>query len=83
MYKRQIYQIAESKKIDSVPRIESKIFLPELQFSSTNTTQHPLNGLLSGTTWVSWYQKGNTSLDLNEVRDYEVSGWQWHQLDNM
>ena len=25
---------------------------------------HPLNGLFSWTTWVRWYQKGNTSLDL-------------------
>ena len=36
MYKRQIYQIAESnrKKIDSVARMESKLFLPELECSS-------------------------------------------------
>ena len=26
---------------------------------------HPFNGLISGTTWVSQYQKGKTSLDLN------------------
>jgi len=30
---------------------------------------HPFNGLFSGTTWVSRYQKGKTSLDLNEARD--------------
>jgi len=24
-----------------------------------------------------------TSLDLNEARDHEVLGWQWHQLDHM
>jgi len=30
---------------------------------------HPSNGLFSGTTGVSWYQKGKTSLDLNEARD--------------
>ena len=29
----------------------------------------PFNGLFSGTTWVSQYQKGKTSLDLNEARD--------------
>jgi len=28
-----------------------------------------LNGLFSRTTWASWYQKGKTSLDLNEARD--------------
>ena len=30
---------------------------------------HPFNGLFSRTTWVSQYQKGKTSLDLNEARD--------------
>jgi len=33
--------------------------------------------------WVSWYQKGKTSLNLNEARDNGVLGWQWHQLDHM
>jgi len=28
---------------------------------------HPLNGLFSRTTWVSRYQKGKTSLDLNDA----------------
>jgi len=35
---------------------------------------HPFNGLFSRTTWVSWYQKDKTSLDLNEARDDGVSG---------
>jgi len=30
---------------------------------------YPLNNLFSRTTWVSQYQKGKTSLDLNEARD--------------
>jgi len=38
------------------------------------------NGLFSKTTWVSRYQKGNASLDLNEARDDVVL---WHQLDHM
>jgi len=42
--------------------------------------QHPFNGPLSGTTWVSWYQKGKTSLDFTEARGSE---WQWHQLGHM
>jgi len=33
---------------------------------------HPFNGLFSRKTWVSRYQKGKTSLDLNEARDGEV-----------
>jgi len=32
---------------------------------------------------VSQYQKGKTSLDLNEARDDGVLGCQWHQLDHM
>jgi len=36
--------------------------------------------ILSGTTQVSWYQKGKTNLDFTEVRDSE---WQWHQLGHI
>ena len=51
MYKRQIYQIAESnriEKIDSVARIESNrnFFLPELECSSDNVCSVRI-GLLS------------------------------------
>jgi len=38
------------------------------------------NGPLSGTTQVSWYQKGKTNVDFTGVRDSE---WQWHQLGHM
>jgi len=38
------------------------------------------NGLFSGTTRVSRYQKGKTNLDFTEARDRE---WQWHQLGCM
>jgi len=41
---------------------------------------HPFNGPFSGTTQVSQYQKGETSLDFTEARD---SKWQWHQLNHM
>ena len=44
------------------------------------THTHPFNGPFSGTTWVSWYQKGKTNLDFTEARDSE---WQWHQLGHM
>jgi len=33
----------------------------------------------SRTTLVSPYQKGKTSLDLNEARDDGVLGWQWYR----
>jgi len=29
------------------------------------------------------YQKGKTSLDLNEARKGGVLGWHWHQLDHL
>ena len=41
---------------------------------------HPFNGPFSGTTRVSQYQKGKTSLDFTEARDSE---WQWHQPGHM
>ena len=46
----------------------------------THTHTHPFNGPLSGTTQVSRYQKGKTSLDFTEARDSE---WKWHQLGHM
>jgi len=45
-----------------------------LKFYSS-TTLHPFNGLFSRTAWVSRYQKGKTSLDLNEARDDWVMEW--------
>jgi len=41
---------------------------------------HPFNGAFSGTTQVSRYQKGKTSVDFTEARDRE---WQRHQLGRM
>ena len=43
-------------------------------------THTRFNGLLSGTTWVSRYQKGKVNLHFTEARD---SKWQWHQLGRM
>ena len=50
--------------------------------TSTSVIQytHSFNGPMSGTTRVSRYQKGKTSLDFTEARDSE---WQWHQLGHM
>ena len=39
-----------------------------------NTHTHSFNGHFSGTTQVSRYQKGETSLDFTEARDCEWSG---------
>jgi len=38
-------------------------------YTHTHTHTQPFNGLFSRTTWVSRYQKGKASLDLNEARD--------------
>ena len=45
-----------------------------------STHIHPFHGPWSGTTQVSRYQEGKTSLDFTEARDNE---WQWHQLGRM
>jgi len=39
--------------------------------------QHPFNGPLSGTTWVSQNQKGKTNLDLLEQVRVSGSGISW------
>ena len=54
--------------------------LLHLQYTHTHTHTHLFNGPLSGTTRVSWYQKGKTNLDFTEARDSE---WQRHQLGHM
>ena len=41
----------------------------------------PLDAVFSWTAWVSRCRKGKTGMDLNEARDVEVLGWQWHQLE--
>ena len=46
----------------------------------THTHVRLFNGLISGTTQVSRYQKGKTSLDVTEARDSE---WHWHHLVHM
>jgi len=43
---------------------------------SSNHT-HPFNGPFSGTTRVSWYQKGKTNLDFNEQETVSGSGISW------
>ena len=48
--------------------------------TQTHTHTPPFNSPLSGTTWVSRYQKGKTNLDFTEARDSE---WQRHQLGHM
>ena len=43
----------------------------------THTHTHLFNGTLSGTSRVSWYQKGKTNLDLLEQKTVRGSGNSW------
>ena len=61
-------------------RLCSTYYASSVNKRHTHTYTHPFNGPLSGTTRVSWYQKGETNLDFTEARDSE---WQWHQLGHM
>jgi len=49
------------------------LVLQAASVTHTHTHTHPFNGPLSGTTQVSWYQKGKTNLDFTEATDSE---WQ-------
>ena len=49
------------------------VTLTSCKLTHTHTHTHPFNGPFSGTTRVSRYQKGKTSLDFTEARDSE---WQ-------
>jgi len=60
-----------SRTVHNIQREQNKI---------VHTHTHPFNDPLSGTTWVSQYQKGKTNLDFTEARDSE---WQWLQLGHM
>jgi len=58
----------------------SKYYVSKRHKVKLTTLLHTFNGPLSGTTWVSRYQKGKTNLDFTEARDSE---WQWHQLGHV
>ena len=56
--------------------VERTLLALTVHIHTAATTLHPF----SWTTWVSRYQKGKTSLGLNEARD----DWrQWRQMDHM
>ena len=59
--------------------LRTKLYPYTLLYFTTTTT--PFTVLFSTTTWVSWQQKGETSMYLNDARDDGVLG-QWHQLDH-
>ena len=45
-------------------------------FATPMKYTHRFNGPFSGTTRLSWYQKGKTNLDFTEVRESECRQWQ-------
>jgi len=71
---RQINDVYASRLTSQPDSNRSKTQLMQNITTTITTTMHLSNGLFSGTTWVIWYKKGKTSLDLNEARDDEVLG---------
>ena len=69
----------DTSQVSSTPVVENKSGY-QRKCQHTHTYTHPFHGPLTGTTWVSRYQKGKTNLDFTEARDSE---WQWHQLGHM
>jgi len=65
------------EKIDSVTRIESKLFCPNWNALVHTHIHTCLIALCPG---LPRYQSGKTSLDFTDARDSE---WQWHQLGHM
>ena len=63
------------RSIDTILHLpHHELLLPLLLLLLLLLLLHTFNGLLSRTTWVSQYQKGKTSMDLNEARDDGVLG---------
>jgi len=71
---RQINDVYASRLTSQPDSNRSKTQLMQNVTTTITITMQPFNGLFSRTTWVIWYEKGKTSLDLNEARDNEVLG---------
>jgi len=72
VYKRLIYQIAESNKIDSIARIESNFFLPELECSKSYQ--------LSAHSSVLWTVSHFLLLTTITTTNRKVTTQKWRQL---
>jgi len=62
-----------SEKNPQISPMQKKTLMHMHKYLDTCTHTH-LMASFSRTTWVSWYQKCKTSLDLNEARDDGVLG---------
>jgi len=76
---RLTWVVPEKGPLNGRVRLCVLVYLP-VSYWDCITYIHPFNGLFSGTTQVSRYQKRKTNLDFTEARDSE---WQWHQLGHM
>jgi len=92
----QTFDVYQKQRVDSVKYIQHKSLSAGLHADPDDNQSEPakattaaevlgkvtrpFNGPLSGTTRVSWYQKGKTSVDFTEARDCE---WQWNPLGHM
>ena len=61
-------------------QLTSLFFVHDCDYQNQHTHTCPFNSPLSGTTQVSRYQTGKTTLDFTVARDSE---WQWHQLGHI
>ena len=66
---------------DPSPQTVQAVSITHNTYTTATTT--PVYRPLFQDNLVSQYQKGKTSLDLNEARDDGFLGWQRHQLDHM
>jgi len=76
------FQLVQNPRVFERPFAHLQHNIADVPDSTQQLLLHTrtFKGPLSGTTWVSKYQKGKTSLDFTEARD---SQWQWHQLGHM
>jgi len=82
---RTAWTVLISVRVSTMPRVTRSVDSVSAQLGGPETTvsmviqqqQQPFNGPLSGTTRVSRYKKGKTSLDLLEQETVSGSGISW------
>ena len=76
-----IYKSNSSVKITQTQQmLQMAIKYNSSNWQWTNRWLHPFNNLFPRTTRVRWHQKGKPFWILMKQ---EMTGWQWHQLDDM
>jgi len=72
----QTLSLTSTRRLSAPPAINISLYYLQ-------TDRHPFNGFFSGTTWVSWHQKGETILDSNKARDDGLAVASAGVLDHM